>query len=310
MSRLVARQQESSVEFNPSQEIKQGLQQLGKRGTFFDGVKRLKLVSQHQLDAEQRQQLVAATKRCGHILRTRYTSPQFWTVGLELFQQVKTGQLQPLNVSEKWLDELINSALDVVSENRSTLEVGVGAGADILSPQHNPSSAARDAHVNLQQQILEGVHAIANGMEAISSGTERIEQELSRLMSITRSLREQADSVAYSNKPPASIESVGKLPRMKINSKNIDQLVENRTCAICMDKFGNGDDVIIMPCQHPFHYNCLKPWLKQTNSCPTCRSELATDNKQYEQWKKDKQEREEEERGVQNALSHNEFMYI
>eukprot|EP01024_Parvocaulis_polyphysoides_P059670 TRINITY_DN6464_c0_g1_i4.p1 TRINITY_DN6464_c0_g1~~TRINITY_DN6464_c0_g1_i4.p1 ORF type:complete len:323 (-),score=51.18 TRINITY_DN6464_c0_g1_i4:1098-2066(-) len=283
---------------NPSSEIKQGLQLLGKRGTFFEGVERLKTVSQQTLNTDQKQQLVSAIKRCGSILRTRYTSPQFWAVGLELFQSFKQQQLFS-DQQESWLEDLIFAANEVTGR-------GSPPPDSVNSPHLQNSNNVR---VNLQQQILDGVWAIANGMEAIQNGTERIEEELSRLMSITRGLRDQADQSVFSNKPPASINTIKNLPRIKVDDSNLQELNEDRTCAICMERFVKNDDVIILPCKHPFHFGCVEPWLKQTNSCPTCRNELQTDNKQYEQWKKDKQSREEEQRGVENALSHNEFMY-
>eukprot|EP01023_Acetabularia_acetabulum_P006735 TRINITY_DN12833_c0_g1_i4.p1 TRINITY_DN12833_c0_g1~~TRINITY_DN12833_c0_g1_i4.p1 ORF type:complete len:327 (+),score=46.38 TRINITY_DN12833_c0_g1_i4:61-1041(+) len=288
---------------NPGQEIKQGLQLIGKRGTFFQGIEVLKSVSQQTLNADERQQLVSAIKRCGNILRTRYTSPQFWAQGLELFLAFKQHQQQQLlldsSFNEFWLEDLIFAANEVTGR-------GSPPPNSINSPQLENQSTDEG---NLQQQILDGVWAIANGMEAIQNGTERIEQELSRLMQITRGLRDQAEQSVFLSKPPASKTTIKNLPRMKIDDQNLKELSGDQTCAVCMERFVKNDDVIVMPCKHPFHFGCVEPWLKQTNSCPTCRTELTTDNKQYEQWKKDKQAREEEQRGVQNALSHNEFMY-
>ncbi|KAJ3055923.1 hypothetical protein HK097_008732 [Rhizophlyctis rosea] len=36
-----------------------------------------------------------------------------------------------------------------------------------------------------------------------------------------------------------------------------------------------------MPCRHIFHRDCIEPWLGQSNTCPTCRFELETDNEDY-----------------------------
>jgi len=49
-----------------------------------------------------------------------------------------------------------------------------------------------------------------------------------------------------------------------------DELAE--ACSICQDDFAEGDDWIQMPCKHFFHTDCLMPWLKEHNSCPTCRA--------------------------------------
>ena len=66
-----------------------------------------------------------------------------------------------------------------------------------------------------------------------------------------------------------------------------------------------------MPCHdhHIYHPACLKPWLKQHNSCPCCRFELPTDDPHYESKKERNVQEREDQRGAANALSHNEWMY-
>jgi len=49
-----------------------------------------------------------------------------------------------------------------------------------------------------------------------------------------------------------------------------DELAE--ACSVCQDDFAEGDDWIQMPCKHFFHADCLTPWLKEHNTCPTCRA--------------------------------------
>ena len=43
------------------------------------------------------------------------------------------------------------------------------------------------------------------------------------------------------------------------------------TCVICLDKFEDGLDVLVLPCGHEFHKECIEPWLlKKSNDCPIC----------------------------------------
>ncbi|KAL8526393.1 hypothetical protein ACS0TY_015561 [Phlomoides rotata] len=79
--------------------------------------------------------------------------------------------------------------------------------------------------------------------------------------------------------PPASVSFVNNLPRMIIND---DKMVEGVTCAICKDSFTVGTVVNKLPCTHFYHPSCILPWLSARNTCPLCRYELPTDDKDYE----------------------------
>ena len=46
------------------------------------------------------------------------------------------------------------------------------------------------------------------------------------------------------------------------------------TCIICRDAMDVGKK---LPCGHIFHLDCLRLWLQQQQSCPTCRAEIPTD---------------------------------
>ncbi|XP_014780463.1 E3 ubiquitin-protein ligase AMFR [Octopus bimaculoides] len=45
----------------------------------------------------------------------------------------------------------------------------------------------------------------------------------------------------------------------------------NDDCAICWEKMENARK---LPCGHLFHHSCLRSWLEQDTSCPTCRTML------------------------------------
>ncbi|GAM27546.1 hypothetical protein SAMD00019534_107220 [Acytostelium subglobosum LB1] len=47
--------------------------------------------------------------------------------------------------------------------------------------------------------------------------------------------------------------------------------IYNDDCAICRDRM---DSAKKLPCGHIFHHSCLRSWLEQQTSCPTCRRSL------------------------------------
>jgi surface protein len=51
---------------------------------------------------------------------------------------------------------------------------------------------------------------------------------------------------------------------------------EDRECSICMDTIEPKDkkNTMITPCNHAYHKDCLKRWMKDRSSCPDCRRTL------------------------------------
>jgi len=48
-----------------------------------------------------------------------------------------------------------------------------------------------------------------------------------------------------------------------------------RTCIICRETMDQGKK---LECGHVFHFYCLREWLQQQQSCPTCRCDIPTDS--------------------------------
>lgn len=50
-------------------------------------------------------------------------------------------------------------------------------------------------------------------------------------------------------------------------------------CAICQEDFQIGETFIPLPCNethpHKFHKECIMPWLRNNNTCPTCRGSIS-----------------------------------
>jgi surface protein len=51
---------------------------------------------------------------------------------------------------------------------------------------------------------------------------------------------------------------------------------EDRECSICMDSIDPKykKNIMITPCNHAYHKDCLKRWIKDKSSCPDCRGTL------------------------------------
>jgi hypothetical protein len=53
------------------------------------------------------------------------------------------------------------------------------------------------------------------------------------------------------------------------------QLVENPTCSICLEDYGDLTVVVkTKACGHLFHTKCLQNWLQVNRNCPLCRRDL------------------------------------
>lgn len=73
--------------------------------------------------------------------------------------------------------------------------------------------------------------------------------------------------------PPATEDTIAKLPRKKLDKEMLgsDSKAE---CTICIDDLQLGDEVLVLPCKHWFHGECVVLWLKEHNTCPICRSSV------------------------------------
>ena len=45
----------------------------------------------------------------------------------------------------------------------------------------------------------------------------------------------------------------------------------NSVCTICLEDFTEEEEVVLCPCKHCYHENCIKEWLRLKNSCPLCK---------------------------------------
>jgi E3 ubiquitin-protein ligase RNF115/126 len=95
------------------------------------------------------------------------------------------------------------------------------------------------------------------------------------------------DTNRYGN-PPASKKVLETLEKIVVTEDNLKCLAkdvnvdDDHMCSICKDAFEVNQKAIYLTCKHLYHEECILPWLKERNSCPTCRFELPTDDPDYE----------------------------
>ena len=49
-------------------------------------------------------------------------------------------------------------------------------------------------------------------------------------------------------------------------------------CAVCQENFKEGEKIVSLSCNpvlpHTYHMQCIIPWLKDHDTCPTCRGKV------------------------------------
>ncbi|KAL5985580.1 hypothetical protein ACLOJK_027566 [Asimina triloba] len=48
--------------------------------------------------------------------------------------------------------------------------------------------------------------------------------------------------------------------------------ISHESCSICQEEYGEEDDMGTLDCEHHFHVDCIKQWLRCKNVCPVCKS--------------------------------------
>lgn len=76
--------------------------------------------------------------------------------------------------------------------------------------------------------------------------------------------------------PAASTRVVEGLPLITVSEEGLGD--GDGVCAVCKDKFVQGEKLRVLPCVHRYHQDCILPWLSMRNTCPVCRFELPRDD--------------------------------
>ena len=98
------------------------------------------------------------------------------------------------------------------------------------------------------------------------------------LNEILRILQRNQDEAARRAHPPTSESALKKLKRFTLSDKYCKKdkngKIELPSCCICLSDIKKGEETVLLPCGHMFHWNCCFDWLKNNNTCPMCRFEI------------------------------------
>lgn len=141
---------------------------------------------------------------------------------------------------------------------------------------HNYLASLRSRGANFDVVIENGAPDGANmGDYFVGPGLEQLIQQLA-----------ENDPNRHGT-PPAARSAVEALPTVNVDSKLLSS--DLAQCAVCKEDFELGMEVKQMPCKHVYHSDCILPWLDLHNSCPVCRYELPTDDPDYENRARDRE---------------------
>merc|ERR1712203_1268146 len=71
-------------------------------------------------------------------------------------------------------------------------------------------------------------------------------------------------------------EVLARLPResWSPDMQNEDQC-QGVECALCLDEYKAGEEVLKLPCGHFFHEGCVSPWFAKSLLCPLCNQDVS-----------------------------------
>lgn len=77
----------------------------------------------------------------------------------------------------------------------------------------------------------------------------------------------------YRQNSMAAKASTGQKNEKKVDEDDGD---DYNKCVICLEDFEPKEVVMVTPCNHIFHEDCILPWVKSHGRCPVCRFSFST----------------------------------
>lgn len=125
-------------------------------------------------------------------------------------------------------------------------------------------------------------------------------QDLSQLGTVSRLLEsldefertatafQEATSNQKKKLSRTSDQAIAELPRVRMLPADKERYKDDDTeCSICCERLIDGMCLTRLPCGHTYHMNCSVRWLIKSNTCPSCRYELESNDADKEPTRKE-----------------------
>ncbi|OHT16882.1 hypothetical protein TRFO_41479 [Tritrichomonas foetus] len=177
------------------------------------------------------------------------------------FLEVVEENINSNNTNNNFQNQFLGSIFNQLNSNLGNINLNANHSGDQFSDvfQDVASHLFRDLfHRRSGEEILENLITTLSGRLERRFGTDFIHSIAENLRNLSR---------LHQGRPPASEDVINSLhPQQYSEGVCLDS-----TCAICLTEMENGDEVIVLNCRHGYHKDCIEPWLRTHNVCPTCR---------------------------------------
>ncbi|KAL1189791.1 RING-H2 finger protein ATL43 [Cardamine amara subsp. amara] len=158
----------------------------------------------------------------------------------------------------------------------------ISSSIDSVQQSHTPHQIP--IRNNLRRQHLEAlrqaVHNQPTRSESNSRSSSQTREEDDVLKHLTKetynplpkSILLRSLSLYYRNKNSGNENSR--------NTQDLSGEEDEKRCTVCLEDFEPKETVMLTPCKHMFHEECIVPWLKSKGQCPLCRSIILKPEKQ------------------------------
>mmetsp|Transcript_8216 Transcript_8216/g.17841 ORF Transcript_8216/g.17841 Transcript_8216/m.17841 type:complete len:344 (-) Transcript_8216:1889-2920(-) len=107
------------------------------------------------------------------------------------------------------------------------------------------------------------------------------DEDLALVLSRIREMMATISDGSAVNSEPAGVSDSARKAWKKFAYKQDDKsleitsdIEEAPSCSICLEEYGDGDDVMRLPCNHIFHRSCIEEWAAGHTRCPLCNFDL------------------------------------